>query len=118
MRIIGGHANDIYYIPMNLVNKFAKLAELFARHSVFVETTITTLLSCLEQDHVNIVVHNIWAKTRLTPWIHFDKFIKKDSFAFHPTKWSVLLDAKTENFTKYADFYCQAVLDFLHGIKI
>ena len=113
-RIIGGHATDIYFIPTHLVKQFVVLAQLFLKHSVFVESTIITLLTCLDQDHMEISTYNIWDSTRRTPWVHFDKFIREDRLAFHPTKWSMLLRPKAKNFTKCVTFYCQTVFDFLH----
>ena len=48
LRMIGGHTTDIYYVPNKYLLQYAILLQPFFKHKSFIETTVTTVLACIE----------------------------------------------------------------------
>ena len=48
LRMIGGHSADMYYVPARYLHQYAFILKIFCNHSTFVETTVITVLSCIE----------------------------------------------------------------------
>ena len=118
MRMVGGHATDIYYVPKRFLQAFSKLATLFSEHFIFTEPAVTTINSCVEDIGKTLLLRglNVWnSDTRNLPWLNFSNFKKRiGSHFYHPVKWTPLLI----NSVRHKDFLCQEVLPFLHPPSI
>lgn len=105
----GGGSADIYYIPSQLAQDFADLAQIFVDNKVYLELAVPTIIRCLVQSEDIQVLHGntLWAESRKNPWNHFVRSEMFNKTYFHPAKWSSLVTGSSPDITR---FYCDDVI--------
>jgi len=94
IKYFSGFYADWFYLPKKyLTDKFFLLSFLLAKHQVFFELAIPTLINYIEQDKNKYQIVNddiLWGEDRNTKFTNKDYLIyslcKKNSFAIHPVR--------------------------------
>ncbi len=119
MRIIGRRTTDYFYVPIHLVENYIDVAAVFFKHNVFVEIAGTAILSCIDDDNSQKQPFGslgLWGDSRSHLDKHFQIFLNQsDMHAFHPAKWSPLLDGNHKEHNDTLSFYCNTVIPWLHS---
>ena len=107
----GGFA-DVYYVPRHLAAHFARLADVFLRHDVFVEIAVPTVFRCVAPPGSVEVLRGEALSTDATRdevWRYFQTKYMVGKAYLHPTKWSRIATSPALN-----SLYCSKVLPFFH----
>ena len=95
---VNGNLAYIYYIPKRISKEFAELADLFAKHQVFLEIAVPTIVKCLvgETEKEKLPGLAVWEGSRKTPWKHFTETNMMNYTFLHPTKWRTIQQTKKQ----------------------
>ncbi len=120
MTVFGGRTSDFCYIPIGFVKRFISIAAIFYEHGVMDEITKITTLMCLENHDLSresIGVFNSWKADREVFEKKFQEFLKSKMAAFHPAKWTPLVNTTHKEHKRHREFYCNSVIPWIHGLS-
>ena len=107
LRANGGYA-DVYHIPHHRINDYAVLAEFFARHRIFLEIAVPTIVRCLETESDLEEMRGIKSfdiQSGEVPWRYLTPTALIGMSYLHRTKWGYI-EKGSQNYTQ---FFCKAL---------